>query len=246
MTGNYRKGNNHLGYSLVTHIPAGARDIQIVERKKSADVLALADEAGFYFFNGNYKVDSPKNFNIAGTVVKYRRPMDVYETGIEYIVAQGPTNQGLNVMVWNQNGKSPSITFEYTLLQSPHMHHLPPVYYSFSEAASQSTESTERQELDSARLLGFMQHNGSLYRQTSSERLGLNSQLFQPPAPEVELGPSRGQESNEVCKQASGGVCEGPPRGKGFQDLMQNFQPSLGFGDTAKPSAVIIGFPIIR
>lgn len=60
---------------------------------------ALADEAGSYFFNGNFKVDSPKNFNIAGTVVKYRRPMDVYETGIEYIVAQGPTNQGLNVMV---------------------------------------------------------------------------------------------------------------------------------------------------
>lgn len=44
-------------------------------------------------------MDSPKNFNIAGTVVKYRRPMDVYETGIEYIVAQGPTTQGLNVMV---------------------------------------------------------------------------------------------------------------------------------------------------
>ncbi|XP_028714547.1 ADAMTS-like protein 2 isoform X1 [Peromyscus leucopus] len=218
VTGNYRKGNNHLGYSLVTHIPAGARDIQIVERKKSADVLALADEAGFYFFNGNYKVDSPKNFNIAGTVVKYRRPMDVYETGIEYIVAQGPTNQGLNVMVWNQNGKSPSITFEYTLLQPPHMHHLQPVYYSFSEPASESTESTEGQELDGARLLGFMQHNGSLYHQASSERLGLNNQLFQPPAPEVERGPSRGQETNEVCERASGGVCEGPPRGKGFQD----------------------------
>lgn len=118
--------------------------------------------------------------------------------------------------VWNQNGKSPSITFEYTLLQSPHKHHLPPVYYSFSEAASESTENVERQELDSARL-GFMQHNGSLYHQTSSERLGLNSQLFQPPGPEVELGPSRGQETNEVCKQASGGICEGPPRGKGFQ-----------------------------
>jgi hypothetical protein len=29
------------GYSLVTHIPAGARDIQIVERKKSADVLGM-------------------------------------------------------------------------------------------------------------------------------------------------------------------------------------------------------------
>lgn len=30
------------GYSLVTHIPAGARDIQIVERKKSADVLGTS------------------------------------------------------------------------------------------------------------------------------------------------------------------------------------------------------------
>lgn len=119
--------------------------------------------------------------------------------------------------MWNQNGKSPSITFEYTLLQPPHTHHLQPVYYSFSEPASESTESTEGQELDSARLLGFMQHNGSLYHQASSERLGLNNKLFQSPVPEVELGPSRGQETNEVCERASGGACEGPPRGKGFQ-----------------------------
>ncbi|XP_062062845.1 ADAMTS-like protein 2 [Lepus europaeus] len=210
VTGNYRKGNAHLGYSLVTHIPAGARDIQIVERKKSADVLALADEAGFYFFNGNYKVDSPKNFNIAGTVVKYRRPMDVYETGIEYIVAQGPTNQGLNVMVWNQNGKSPSITFEYTLLQ--------PLDYGFPEPASQSAES---QELGRAGLLGFVRHNGSLYGPASSEQLGLDNQLFGPPGPEMELGLGRGQETNEVCEPAGGGggrACEGPPRAKGFRD----------------------------
>ncbi|XP_047556825.1 ADAMTS-like protein 2 isoform X2 [Lutra lutra] len=213
VTGNYRKGNTHLGYSLVTHIPAGARDIQIVERKKSADVLALADEAGYYFFNGNFKVDSPKNFNIAGTVVKYRRPMDVYETGIEYIVAQGPTNQGLNVMVWNQNGKSPSITFEYTLLQPPHAHRLQPVYYSFSEPASESAES---QELDGAALLGFLRHNGSFYGQTSSERL--DNQLFGHLGPGIELGLSKGQETNEVCEQAGGGACEGPPRGKGFRD----------------------------
>ncbi|XP_074218700.1 ADAMTS-like protein 2 isoform X4 [Camelus bactrianus] len=215
VTGNYRKGNAHLGYSLVTHIPAGARDIQIVERKKSADVLALADEAGYYFFNGNFKVDSPKNFNIAGTVVKYRRPMDVYETGIEYIVAQGPTNQGLNVMVWNQNGKSPSITFEYTLLQPPHAHRVQPVYYSFSEPASDSAES---QELDGAGLAGFLQHNSSLYGQASSERLGLDHRLFGHRDPGIELGLSRDQETNEVCAQASGGACAGPPRGKGFRD----------------------------
>lgn len=34
------------GYSLVTHAPAGARDIQIVERKKSADVLGVYVGAG--------------------------------------------------------------------------------------------------------------------------------------------------------------------------------------------------------
>lgn len=217
VTGSYRKGNAPLGYSLVTHIPAGARDIQIVERKKSADMLALADEAGFYFFNGNYKVDSPKNFNIAGTVVKYRRPMDIYETGIEYIVAQGPTNQGLNVMVWNQNGKSPSITFEYTLLQPPPAIHRPPVYYSFSEPASASA-SVESQELAGTGLLGFLQRNVSLHSPGSSEQLSLDNQLFRPRGPDVGLGLGQGQETNEVCEPAGGGACPGPPRGKGFRD----------------------------
>lgn len=69
------------------------------------DFVAIADEGGSYFFNGDFRVDIPKNFNIAGTIFKYRRPMDIFETGIEYIVAQGPTNQGLNIMVsfvsWN-------------------------------------------------------------------------------------------------------------------------------------------------
>ncbi|XP_063265355.1 ADAMTS-like protein 2 isoform X4 [Prinia subflava] len=173
VTGSYRKGNSHLGYSLVTHIPAGARDIQIVERKKSADVLAVADEAGYYFFNGNYKVDSPKNFNIAGTVFKYRRPMDVYETGIEYIVAQGPTNQGLNIMVWNQNGKNPSITFEYTLLRKPHSKSLQPIYYTFSES-----ESEESREFDGEVPLGFIQHNATYFGKISRERIDLENQVF--------------------------------------------------------------------
>ncbi|XP_029775381.1 ADAMTS-like protein 2 isoform X2 [Suricata suricatta] len=231
VTGNYRKGSAHLGYSLVTHIPAGARDIQIVERKKSADVLALADEAGYYFFNGNFKVDSPKNFNIAGTVVKYRRPMDVYETGIEYIVAQGPTNQGLNVMVWNQNGRSPSITFEYTLLQ-PHARRPPPASYGFPEPAS---ESAEGRELDGAPLLGFLRHNGSFYDQASSERLGPHDPLFGHLGPGIELGLSKAQETNEVCEQAGGRACEGPPSGQGFRD--RNATGTAPAGDKDDPAA---------
>ncbi|NWV84930.1 ATL2 protein, partial [Dasyornis broadbenti] len=213
VTGSYRKGNSHLGYSLVTHIPAGARDIQIVERKKSADVLAVADEAGYYFFNGNYKVDSPKNFNIAGTVFKYRRPMDVYETGIEYIVAQGPTNQGLNIMVWNQNGKNPSITFEYTLLRKPHSKNLQPIYYTFSES-----DSEESREFDGDVPLGFIQHNATYFGKISRERIDFENQVFGRQDTEEDLNLSKGQETNEVYERAETIDCEPKLKGKQPQD----------------------------
>jgi hypothetical protein len=134
--------------------------------------------------------------------------------------------------VWNQNGKSPSITFEYTLLQPPHAHRLQPIYYSFSEPASESAES---RELDDTGLLGFVQHNGSLYGQTSVERLGLDNRLFSSQDPEVELGLSRGQETNEVCEPASGGACEGSSRSKGFRGNQKGtwvWECSGGFSGT--------------
>lgn len=62
-------------------------------------ITAVTDQAGNFFFNGAYKVDSPQNFHVAGTIFKYRRPMDVYETGIEYIVAKGPIDQAINILV---------------------------------------------------------------------------------------------------------------------------------------------------
>ncbi|XP_067867928.1 ADAMTS-like protein 2 [Heterodontus francisci] len=126
VTGNYRKGASHLGYSLIKHIPVGATDIQIIERKKSDDVLAVADESGNFFVNGNLKVDGPRNFHLSGTIFKYRRPVDVYETGVEYIVAQGPTDLRVNVLVYDQSVKLPSLNFKQSLAvncQSPKLVH---------------------------------------------------------------------------------------------------------------------------
>ncbi|KAG8447488.1 hypothetical protein GDO86_014837 [Hymenochirus boettgeri] len=211
VTGNYRKGSTHLGYSLVTHIPVGARDIQIVERRKSADVLAVADEAGYFFFNGNFKVDTPKNFLIAGTVFKYRRPMDVYETGIEYIVAQGPTNQGLNVMVWNQNGKNPSITFQYTLQQRPHSRVPQPVYFTFSDSVSEESQEVEDR----------IPQNGSHYFSVPKGRARGNI-----PEQETNEGRARGnipeQETNEVFDGCEPTNCEKKGKSKSFKDLSAN------------------------
>ncbi|XP_029467820.1 ADAMTS-like protein 2 [Rhinatrema bivittatum] len=219
VTGSYRKGASHLGYSLVTHIPAGARDIQIVERKKSADVLAVADEDGHYFFNGNYKVDSPKNFNIAGTVFKYRRPMDIYETGIEYIVAQGPTSQDLKVMVWNQNGKNPSITFEYTILRRPHSKHMSPIHYSFSE----SEENREHED--------FLLHNATYYGKISKGTAELENQVLigKDKVEDVDLSDS--QETNEVYEEEAKD-CE--TKSKTFKDSNVTSSAYVLEGEDAK------------
>ncbi|XP_041134198.1 ADAMTS-like protein 2 isoform X1 [Polyodon spathula] len=127
ISGSYRKGITQLGYLFITNIPVGATDIQIIERRKTENILALSDEAGHFFFNGNTVIDNPRNFRVAGTVFKYRRPSNFFTDGFEYIISQGPTNQGLNVMYYNLNGKMPHITYEYTVPSSLLLRTAPPV-----------------------------------------------------------------------------------------------------------------------
>ncbi|XP_062338182.1 ADAMTS-like protein 2 isoform X2 [Osmerus eperlanus] len=119
VSGIFRRGTTHLGYVFITNIPAGASDIQIIERRKTENILALSDEAGHFFFNGNSVIDNPRNFRVAGTVFKYRRPSTFFSEGLEYIIAQGPTNLGINLMYNNLNGKMPHITYEYTVPSHP-------------------------------------------------------------------------------------------------------------------------------
>lgn len=113
-------GRHSHSYIFITNIPSGATDIQIIERHKTENILALSDEAGHFFFNGNTVFDNPQNFRVAGTVFKYRRPSSVFSDGLEYIIAQGPTQQSLHVMYYNLNGKLPHITYEYTVPLTSH------------------------------------------------------------------------------------------------------------------------------
>ncbi|NXD67205.1 ATL2 protein, partial [Eolophus roseicapillus] len=137
VSGSFRKAISQIGYVFITNIPAGATDILIIERRKTENILALADESGHFFFNGNSAIDNPQNFRVAGTIFKYRRPLSLNSDGLEYIIAHGPTNQSLNAMYYNFNGKMPHITYDYTVprilpLQTaapdtdrPLYHHLP-------------------------------------------------------------------------------------------------------------------------
>ncbi|KAI3372948.1 hypothetical protein L3Q82_023388 [Scortum barcoo] len=193
VTGNFRRGAVTLGYSFITQIPEGSWDIQIIERKKSADVLAVTDQAGNFFFNGAYKVDSPQNFHAAGTVFKYRRPMDVYETGIEYIVAKGPIDQAINILVWNQNGRTPYITYEYTVLRDSLPPVPPPPVYTGSDTSAGEV---------SVEVGGMLVPNGSIYDQV-------------PPAGQLDPGGAdvqKGQETNEVYEETATIDCDQDPK----------------------------------
>ncbi|XP_037633786.1 ADAMTS-like protein 2 [Sebastes umbrosus] len=189
VNGNFRRGATTLGYSFITQIPEGSWDIQIIERKKSADVLAVTDQAGNFFFNGGYKVDTPQNFHAAGAVFKYRRPMDVYETGIEYIVVKGPIDQAINILVWNQNGRTPYITYEYTVLRDSLPPVPPPPVYTGSDTSAGEV---------SVEVGGLLAANGSIYDQA---------------APESQLEPGgadgqKGEETNEVYEETAAIDCD--------------------------------------
>ncbi|KAI1236481.1 hypothetical protein IHE44_0014729, partial [Lamprotornis superbus] len=119
VSGTFRKAISQIGYVFITNIPAGAMDILIIERRKTENILALADESGHFFFNGNSAIDNPQNFRVAGTIFKYRRPLSLNSDGLEYIIAHGPTNQSLNAMYYNFNGKMPHITYDYTVPRTP-------------------------------------------------------------------------------------------------------------------------------
>ncbi|NXL01567.1 ATL2 protein, partial [Mesembrinibis cayennensis] len=119
VSGSFRKAISQIGYVFITNIPAGATDILIIERRKTENILALADESGHFFFNGNSAIDNPQNFRVAGTIFKYRRPPSLNSDGLEYIIAHGPTNQSLNAMYYNFNGKMPHITYDYTVPRTP-------------------------------------------------------------------------------------------------------------------------------
>uniref|UniRef100_A0A8B9QB90 PLAC domain-containing protein n=1 Tax=Apteryx owenii TaxID=8824 RepID=A0A8B9QB90_APTOW len=122
VSGSFRKGISQIGYVFITNIPAGATDILIIERRKTENILALADESGHFFFNGHSAIDNPQNFRVAGTIFKYRRPSSLNSDGLEYIIAHGPTNQSLNAMYYNFNGKMPHITYDYTVPRTPALH----------------------------------------------------------------------------------------------------------------------------
>ncbi|XP_037549289.1 A disintegrin and metalloproteinase with thrombospondin motifs 17 [Nematolebias whitei] len=102
---NYTKG---IGYVEAVVFPAGAQRIKVVEDKPSQSFLALKDSSRS--INGNWKIELPGDFQLAGTTVRYVRQ------GLwEKISAKGPTKTPLHLMVLLFYDQSYRIHYEYTM-----------------------------------------------------------------------------------------------------------------------------------
>ncbi|XP_061457628.1 ADAMTS-like protein 5 isoform X2 [Rhineura floridana] len=104
------------GYKNVTHIPAGARHIKVTDR--SRNYLALMNSKQRYVINGDWAIDLPGVYEVAGTKVRYARTADVHES----FEADGPTQEDLLVMVLFQE-HNPGIEYQFWLPRE-RLHHI--------------------------------------------------------------------------------------------------------------------------
>lgn len=60
---------------------------------------ALRSRSGRSIINGNWAIDRPGKYEGGGTMFTYRRPNEIRSTAGESFVADGPTNEILDVYV---------------------------------------------------------------------------------------------------------------------------------------------------
>ncbi|XP_042899138.2 ADAMTS-like protein 5 [Parasteatoda tepidariorum] len=110
----YSNKDYHYEYDEIFRIPTGATNILVQEASKT-NFLALVDQKGKYFINGNWRVDSPGKFNVHGSEFIYNRTWD----GTEILTSMNPTRYILIVLVMG-NGDVPTVQYEYWMSTYSH------------------------------------------------------------------------------------------------------------------------------
>ncbi|KAG7277346.1 hypothetical protein CRUP_025586 [Coryphaenoides rupestris] len=110
VSGLYRHSLSKIGYHKIVEIPEGATKINSVGHESHS----LRSRAGRSIINGNWAIDRPGRYEGAGTMFTYRRPNEITTTVGESFVAEGPTNEILDVyMIYQQ--PNPGVHYEYIL-----------------------------------------------------------------------------------------------------------------------------------
>uniref|UniRef100_A0A8C3DLE5 Thrombospondin type 1 domain containing 4 n=1 Tax=Corvus moneduloides TaxID=1196302 RepID=A0A8C3DLE5_CORMO len=114
VSGVFKHTLTNLGYHKIVEIPEGATKINITEMSKSNNYLALRSRSGRSIINGNWAIDRPGRYEGGGTMFTYRRPNEISSTAGESFLADGPTNEVLDVYMIHQQ-PNPGIHYEYII-----------------------------------------------------------------------------------------------------------------------------------
>ncbi|XP_034535418.1 thrombospondin type-1 domain-containing protein 4-like [Notolabrus celidotus] len=114
VSGLFKHSLTKIGYHKIVEIPEGATKINVTEMLKSRNYLALRSRSGRSIINGNWAIDRPGMYEGGGTMFTYRRPNEIRSTAGESFLAEGPTNEILDVyMIFQQ--PNPGVHYEYIL-----------------------------------------------------------------------------------------------------------------------------------
>ncbi|XP_030649312.1 thrombospondin type-1 domain-containing protein 4 [Chanos chanos] len=114
VSGLFQHSLSKMGYHKIVEIPEGATKINVTEVVKSRNYLALRSRSGRSIINGNWAIDRPGKYEGVGTMFTYRRPNEISSTAGESFLAEGPTNEILDVyMIYQQ--PNPAVHYEFIL-----------------------------------------------------------------------------------------------------------------------------------
>uniref|UniRef100_A0A3B3Q9L0 Thrombospondin type 1 domain containing 4 n=1 Tax=Paramormyrops kingsleyae TaxID=1676925 RepID=A0A3B3Q9L0_9TELE len=114
VSGIFKHSMMKMGYHKIVEIPEGATKINVTEMIKSKNYLALRSRSGRSIVNGQWAIDRPGKYEGVGTMFTYRRPNEISSTAGESLLAEGPTNEILDVyMIYQQ--PNPGIHYEFLL-----------------------------------------------------------------------------------------------------------------------------------
>ncbi|XP_077538081.1 papilin-like isoform X3 [Haemaphysalis longicornis] len=108
--------NLEVGYNDILLIPTGATNIRIEEKFPTNNYLAVRNKTGYYYLNGNWRIEFPRSIRFAGTVFHYeRRNHGTHGANApESLVALGPTTETILIVLLYQE-KNLGITYEYSV-----------------------------------------------------------------------------------------------------------------------------------
>uniref|UniRef100_A0A1I7RSD0 Papilin n=1 Tax=Bursaphelenchus xylophilus TaxID=6326 RepID=A0A1I7RSD0_BURXY len=104
------------GYNDIIVLPAGATAIRVEETQQTSNSLALKNESGHYFLNGNNRITLGDQEVIAGgTVFKYQKPKP--ESGLaESLTAKGPLKDDITIQLLYQGGSTgSSVKYQFSI-----------------------------------------------------------------------------------------------------------------------------------